>query len=94
MFGDDTAALEASAKKIGERIGKISGVVEVIDGLRVAGDAISIAVDPARRRNMGSIPTVSPRRLETAIGGTAATQVRIGAQLIDVARARAAGPAK
>ena len=46
LFGDDTAALEAGAKTIGERIGKISGVVEVVDGLRAAGDAISIAVDP------------------------------------------------
>lgn len=84
LFGDDTAALEASAKKIGERIGKISGVVEVIDGLRVAGDAISIAVDPGAAAQYGLDPDSIAAQLETAIGGTAATQVRIGAQLIDV----------
>lgn len=84
LFGDDTAALEAAAKTIGERIGKISGVVEVIDGLRVAGDAISIAVDPGAAAQYGLDPDSIAAQLETAIGGTAATQVRIGAQLIDV----------
>lgn len=84
LFGDDKAALEAAAKTIGARIGKISGVVEVIDGLRVAGDAISIAVDPGAAAQYGLDPDSIAAQLETAIGGTAATQVRIGAQLIDV----------
>ena len=84
LFGDDTGALEAGAKTIGERIGKISGVVEVVDGLRVAGDAISIAVDPGAAAQYGLDPDSIAAQLETAIGGTAATQVRIGAQLIDV----------
>ena len=84
LFGDDTAALEAGAKTIGERIGKISGVVEVVDGLRAAGDAISIAVDPGAAAQYGLDPDSIAAQLETAIGGTAATQVRIGAQLIDV----------
>ncbi|ODU34701.1 efflux RND transporter permease subunit [Sphingopyxis sp. SCN 67-31] len=84
LFGDDKAALEAAAKTIGARIGKISGVIEVIDGLRVAGDAISIAVDPGAAAQYGLDPDSIAAQLETAIGGTAATQVRIGAQLIDV----------
>lgn len=84
LFGDDTAALEAAAKAIGERIGKISGVVEVVDGLRVAGDAISISVDPGAAAQYGLDPDSIASQLETAVGGTPATQVRIGAQLIDV----------
>lgn len=84
LFGDDKAALEAAAKTIGGRIGKITGVVEVIDGLRVAGDAISIAVDPGAAAQYGLDPDSIAAQLETAIGGSAATQVRIGAQLIDV----------
>lgn len=84
LFGDDTAALEGAAKAIGERIGKISGVVEVIDGLRVAGDAVSIKVDPGAAAQYGLDPDSIASQLETAIGGTSATQVRIGAQLIDV----------
>ena len=84
LFGDDTAALEVSAKAIGERIGKISGVVEVIDGLRVAGDAISIRVDPGAAARYGLDPDNVAAQLETAIGGTPATQLRVGAQLIDV----------
>jgi len=84
LFGDDAAGLEAAAKAIGERIGKISGVVEVVDGLRVAGDAISIAVDPGAAAQYGLDPDSIASQLETAVGGTSATQVRIGAQLIDV----------
>lgn len=84
LFGDDPAALEAAAKAIGERIGKVSGVVEVVDGLRVAGDAISIAVDPGAAAQYGLDPDNIASQLETAVGGTPATQLRIGAQLIDV----------
>ncbi|HEX2811120.1 MAG TPA: efflux RND transporter permease subunit [Sphingopyxis sp.] len=84
LFGDDPAALETAAKAIGDRIGKISGVVEVIDGLRVAGDAISIAVDPGAAAQYGLDPNSIASQLETAVGGTPATQVRIGAQLIGV----------
>lgn len=84
LFGDDTVALETAAKAIGGRIGKISGVVEVVDGLRVAGDAISISVDPGAAAQYGLDPDSIASQLETAVGGTPATQVRIGAQLIDV----------
>src|SRR5665213_1301155 len=46
LFGDDPKLLAAAAKRVGDSIGKIPGVVEVVDGLRVAGDAISIVVNP------------------------------------------------
>ncbi len=84
LFGDDTAQLEASAKKVGQAIGKVGGVVEVVDGLRVAGDAISIRVDPARASQQGLDPTAVSNQLGALIGGTQATQVRIGEQLVPV----------
>lgn len=84
LFGDDPASLEASAKRVGTAIGKVTGVVEVVDGLRVAGDAISIRVDPARAIQQGLDPSAVATQLEALIDGAQATQVRIGEQLVTV----------
>ena len=65
-------------------IGKIDGVVEVVDGLRVAGDAISIKIDAARASQHGLDPDAIATQLNSLIGGTAATQVRVGEQLVAV----------
>lgn len=84
LFGDDGPTLQASAKRVGDAIGKVSGVVEVVDGLRVAGDAISIHVDPASAIQHGLDPSAVAGQLEALIGGTQATQVRVGDQLVEV----------
>ena len=84
LFGDDPTLLEQSAKRVGETIGKVQGVVEVVDGLRIAGDAVSIQVDPGRATQQGLDPSAVSAQLETLIGGTVATQVRIAEQLISV----------
>ncbi len=84
LFGDDPAVLATAAKQVGDAIGRISGVVEVVDGLRVAGDTVSIAVNPQLAPQQGLDPTGVAGQLETLIGGTQATQVRLGEQLITV----------
>lgn len=84
LFGDDPAVLATVAKQVGDAIGRISGVVEVVDGLRVAGDTVSIAVNPQLALQQGLDPTGVAGQLETLIGGTQATQVRLGEQLVTV----------
>ena len=84
LFSDNSGELQKAAKTVGEAIGKINGVVEVRDGLRVAGDAISIKVDPGAAAALKLDPDTIATQLEAAIGGTAATQVRVSTQLIDV----------
>lgn len=84
LFGNDPKALEDAAGKVGEALGKVSGVVEVVDGLRVAGDAVSIRIDPGLAAQQGLDPQAVANQLEGLIGGTAATQVRVGEQLLDV----------
>ena len=90
LFGDDPQALEAAARKVGHGISKVNGVVEVVDGLRVAGDAISVKVNPGAAQQHGLDPDAVATQLEALIGGITATQVRIGEQLVDV---RVRGPA-
>ncbi|MBX9884061.1 MAG: efflux RND transporter permease subunit [Novosphingobium sp.] len=90
LFGDDPAAIEAAAKRVGAAVTKVGGVVEVVDGLRVAGDAIRIRIDPGSAAQHGLDPDAVAAQLEALIGGTRATQVRIAQQLVTV-RVRAPG---
>lgn len=89
LFGNDPAALEKAAGTVGTAIGKVQGVVEVVDGLRVAGDAIAIHVDPGLAAQQGLDPDAVSQQVEALVGGTTATQVRVGEQLLDV---RVRGP--
>ena len=88
LFGDDPKTLADSAKRVGDAIGGINGVVEVVDGLRVAGDALTIKVDPAAALQHGLDPDAVSTQVETLVAGSAATQLRMGEQLV-TARVRA-----
>lgn len=90
LFGDDPAVLEQAARAVAARIGRIGGVVEVVDGLRVAGDAIVVRVRPGIARQYGLDPAAVATMVETLVGGSPATSLRIGGQLIEV---RVRGPA-
>lgn len=84
LFGDDPVELEKTAKRVAEAIGKVSGVVEVVDGLRVAGDAVSIKVKPGVALQHGFDPSMVADQVEALIGGNQATRLRIGEQLVGV----------
>ena len=84
LFGQDRAVMGVAAKRVAAALSKITGVVEVVDGLRVAGDAISVTVDRGTAAQQGLDADAVATQLEAAIGGMPATQVRVGEQLIDV----------
>lgn len=84
LFGDDPGQLEDSAGKVVKAMGTIDGVVEVASGLRVAGDGIIIKVDRAAAIMAGLDPDLVAKQVETQIGGTVATQILSGEQVIDV----------
>jgi len=84
LFGDDASTLEASATRIGAAIGKINGVVELVDGLRVAGDALTVQIDAGAAAQQGLDPDTVATQLEATIAGMAATQVRVGEQQVAV----------
>lgn len=84
LFGDDPAALADTAKRVGKAIGAIDGVVEVVDGLRVAGDALTVKVSPAAALQQGLDPDAVATQLEALIGGAQATSLRLGEQLVAV----------
>lgn len=84
LFGPDAASLRQSAAMIAPAIGKIDGVVEVVDGLRVAGDAILIRVNRPAAALEGLDPDAVARQLEALVGGNVATQVHDGERMIGV----------
>ena len=84
LFGPDTAALRQSAAMIAPAIGKIDGVVEVVDGLRVAGDAILVKVNRPAAALEGLDPDAVSRQMQNLVGGNVATQVQNGERLIGV----------
>ncbi len=90
LFGDDGATLAAAATRVGAAIGRIDGVVEVVDGLRTAGDALVVKVDAGAAAQQGLDADAVASQLEATIAGVPATQVRVGEQQVTV-RVRAPG---
>ena len=84
IFGDDADQLAQAAGKVAEGIRAINGVVEVNDGLRVAGDAIAITVDRAAAAMAGLDPDAVAKQVGAQVEGTVATRLVSGEQSIDV----------
>jgi CzcA family heavy metal efflux pump len=84
LFSSDPATLDATAQRVAAAIGGVSGVVEVNDGLRVAGDALTVRIRPGALAQQGLDADNVASQIEALIGGTVATQLRAGEQLLDV----------
>lgn len=84
LFGDDPAQLEDAANKVADGIGSISGVVEVNNGLRVSGDAITITVDRGAAAIAGLDPASISSQVSAQVDGAIATHILSGEQTIDV----------
>jgi CzcA family heavy metal efflux pump len=84
LFGSDPAALAQAARMVAPAIGKIDGVVEVLDGMRVAGDALVVKINRPAAALEGLDPDAVARQLQALVGGQVATQVQQGETLIGV----------
>ena len=84
LFGDDPSQLEQAAKKVADAISTISGVVEVNNGLRVSGDAITINVDRGAAAIAGLDPASISSQVAADVDGAIATHILAGEQTIDV----------
>jgi multidrug efflux pump subunit AcrB len=84
LFGTDPEALETAARQVAPAIEKLRGVVEVVDGLRVAGDAVVVKIDAGAAALEGLDPEAVARQVSAQMGEAAATQVQFGEQLASV----------
>jgi CzcA family heavy metal efflux pump len=84
LYGDDPEQLNATATKVAATIGKITGVVGVLDGINPAGDALTVQVDPARAALQGLDPTAVTDQVAAAVDGTVAAQLPVEGKVVGV----------
>ena len=75
LYGPDPAALIPQAEKVAAAISKVNGVVEVKSGVKLAGDALDVRIDPVRAGQEGVTPDEVTQAVNTALSGAVATQM-------------------
>ncbi|MGH8315296.1 MAG: efflux RND transporter permease subunit, partial [Steroidobacterales bacterium] len=84
LFGPDLEELHREAPLVAARLEKIPGVVEVLDGLMIAGDAVDVVVDPVRAGMEGLNADAVSRQLSILVGGSNAGVIQSGEKLIGI----------
>lgn len=84
LYASDPSILEGEAQKVAATISKIFGVVEVNDGVQLAGDALNVHVDPVRAGMEGVVPADVESQLSTALTGAVATTLAQPNKAVDV----------
>ncbi len=81
LFSDDEKKLLALAPKIAEQIGKVPNVVDIKDGIVLAGDALIIHIDRDRAAIEGIDPEAVTRMLRNSIEGSVTTFIQEGIKM-------------
>jgi CzcA family heavy metal efflux pump len=84
IFDDNPQQLAQLAHHTAAAIGKIAGVVDVRSGIKPAGDALDIHIDPTRAALEGVDPQQVQQQLQTLIGGSVVTQIQQGPKMVGV----------
>jgi CzcA family heavy metal efflux pump len=84
LYGPDLAQLQQLAPQVAKKLKDVPGVVEIQDGLRVAGDAIEVRVDRVRAAVEGLDPDTVSKQLQSLVGGSTAGQIQSGEKLLDI----------
>jgi CzcA family heavy metal efflux pump len=84
LYGDRAEALLATAPRVAEAIGRIPGVVDVNDGIVLAGDAVTIVVDRDKAALEGIDPDAVTRQLDAWYSGLVTTQIQENVKLVGV----------
>jgi multidrug efflux pump subunit AcrB len=84
LYGDDQRQLMDLAPKVAEAVTHIQGVVDVRDGIVIAGDSLIVKVDRAKAALDGLDPDAVTRQLNTLLSGQVTTSVQQGQKMIGV----------
>ena len=84
LFSADPAQLRPQAEKVARIIGKVPGVVEVKNGVQLAGDALDVRIDPIRAGVEGVTPADVQAAVDNALTGTIATSLPQPTKAVDV----------
>ncbi|HEX2940727.1 MAG TPA: efflux RND transporter permease subunit, partial [Rhodopila sp.] len=75
LYSADPTVLIPQARKVADAISKVHGVVEVVNGVKLAGDAMDLRIDPVRAGMEGVTPDGVTQAVNAALTGTVATQL-------------------
>ena len=84
LFSDDEKQLLETAPKVADAIRKIPGVVDVNDGIILAGDALDIRVDRRKAALEGVDPEKITEMVNGYLSGIVTTQIQSGPKMIGV----------
>jgi multidrug efflux pump subunit AcrB len=84
LYASDPTLLGPQAQKIAAIISNIAGVVEVKSGIRLAGDALDIKIDPNRAALEGTAPADISAAVNDAMTGSVATSIPQQTKIVDV----------
>lgn len=82
LFSDNGLLLQRLARKTAREIKDIPGVVDVRDGIVLAGDAIEIHVDRVKAALEGMTPGEVTQTLENSLRGNVATNIQSGPKMV------------
>ncbi len=75
LYAPDTSVLIPQAKKVAAAISKVPGVIEVRDGVVIAGDSLNIQVDPIKAAAEGVDAGVVTSAIHTYLAGSVVTRL-------------------
>lgn len=81
LFGTDIAQLRTQAQRVADAIGRIPGVVEVMNGITIAGDALEVQVDPAAAALEGMNADDVARQATALLNGTPVGAIQSGEKM-------------
>ncbi|MBN4077065.1 efflux RND transporter permease subunit, partial [Mariprofundus ferrooxydans] len=84
LYGDDQQQLMELAPTVAKAVARIQGVVDVRDGIVIAGDALVIKVDRAKAALEGLNPDTVTRQVSTILSGQVTTSVQQGQKMVGV----------
>ncbi len=84
LFSDSQEQLSVVSKKVAAAIGAIPGVVDVNNGIVLAGDALDIRVDRTKAALEGVDPDAITAMLHDDLTGAVTTRVREGVKMVGV----------
>lgn len=84
LYSEDFSKLLNLAPKVAEKIKNIKGVVDIRNGIVLAGDAMDIEIDPLKASFEGVTPEFVSLILRGYISGTVATQIQKGNKMINL----------
>ena len=84
LYSDDFQGLMAVAPKVADALKGIAGVVDVKDGIVLAGDALTVRVNRNKAALEGVDPANVSEQLQAWLRGVVTTQVQKGVKLVGV----------